>query len=245
MTEKKHWRKPSWQVLAAMLASVFLFSSLGIWQMQRAEEKKQIQQEMQARKDSQPQAFSFPITDPASLRHQRIRVQGKFISGKQFVLDNRYLDHQVGYNILTPFKLSDSDKVVLVDRGWLPLKGPRENLPNVEVDNNLRTLLGTVYVPYGKAFSIGEIDHTKSWPRLIQFIDFELLSDRLGQDLVPLTLRMEAGQADTYTAKWAIVSASKNRNLGYAFQWFAMALAVLVIFIVLHMPKSKNINNEK
>ncbi len=242
MTENKHWRKPSWQVLIATLAGVFLFSSLGIWQLQRAEEKKQIQQEMQARKDSQPQAFSFPISDPVSLRHQRIRVQGKFISDKQFVLDNRYLDHQVGFNILTPFKLVDSDNVVLVDRGWIPLKGPRENLPNIEVEENLRTLLGAVYVPYGKAFSIGEIDHTKTWPRLIQFIDFELLSNRLEQDIMPLTLRMEAGQADTYTAKWTVVAATKNRSLGYAFQWFAMALVVLVIFIVLHMPRAKKTN---
>lgn len=241
MTENKHWRKPTWQIVMATVAGIFFLSSLGVWQLLRGEEKKQIQLEIEARKNSAPQTFNFPITNPASLRFQRIHVQGRFISNQQFVLDNRYLDHQVGFNILTPFKLHNSDKVVLVDRGWLPLKGPRDELPIIDVDKKLRTLVGAVYVPYGKAFSLGEIDNSLSWPRLIQYLDFNLLSTRLGQDLMPLTLRMEAGQADTFKAKWAIYEASSpKRNWGYAAQWFAMAITVLIIFIVLHMPRSNN-----
>ena len=245
MTENKYWRKPTWQIVIATIAGVFFLSSLGVWQLQRAEEKKQIHLENESRKNSAPQTFSFPITDPASLRFQRIRVQGRFISNKQFVLDNRYLDHQVGFNILTPFKLDNSDKVVLVDRGWLPLKGPREKLPIIDVDENLRTLVGTVYVPYGKAFSLGEIDNSISWPRLIQYLDFKELSIRLEHELLPLSLRMEANQADTYKAQWVVYASSPKRNLGYAFQWFAMALALLVIFIVLHRPRSITRSNNK
>ena len=240
MTENKCWRKPTWQILIATIAGVFFLSSLGVWQLLRGEEKKQIQQEIESRKNSVPQAFSFPITDPASLRFQRIRIQGRFISNKQFVLDNRYLDHQVGFNILTPFELNDSDNVILVDRGWLPLTGPRDVLPNVEVDENLRTLVGAVYVPYGKAFSLGAIDSSITWPRLIQYIDFNELSTRLGQELLPLTLRMEAEQADAYKAQWVTLASSPNRNWGYAAQWFAMALTVLIIFLVLHRPRSTN-----
>ncbi len=239
MTEFNRWRKPTWQVVFATVAGIFFLSSMGVWQLLRGEEKKQIQLEIEARKNSEPQAFSFPITDPASLRFQRIRVKGSFISSQQFVLDNRFLDNQVGFNIFTPFKIYNSDEVVLVDRGWLPLKGSRDKLPIIDVDENLRTLVGSVYVPYGKAFSLGEIDDSTRWPRLIQFLDFELLSERLGQDLLPLTLRMEEGQAGTYKAKWRIYEASSpKRNYGYAFQWFAMAITVLVIFIVLHRPKA-------
>lgn len=240
MTENKRWRKPTWQILIGTIAGIFFLSSLGVWQLLRGEEKKQIQLEIESRKNSAPQVFSFPINDPAGLRFQRIRVQGRFISNKQFVLDNRYLDHQVGFNILTPFELSDSDKVVLVDRGWLPLTGPRDVLPNVEVDENLRTLVGAVYVPYGKAFSLGAIDASITWPRLIQYIDFNELSTRLGRELLPLTLRMEAEQADTYKAQWVSIASSPKRNWGYALQWFAMAITVLIIFIVLHRPQSSN-----
>lgn len=246
MTENNSWRKPTWHIVMATMAGIFFLSSLGVWQLLRGEEKKQIQLEIEARKNSAPQTFSFPITDPASLRFQRIRVQGRFISNKQFVLDNRYLDHHVGFNILTPFKIYNSDRVVLVDRGWVPLTGSRETLPNVDVDENLRTLVGSVYVPYSKAFSLGEIDSSISWPRLIQFLDFELLSSRIGQDLMPLSLRMQAGQEDTYKAKWRIYeTSSSKRNYGYAFQWFAMAITVLIIFVVLHRPRPISRSNNK
>lgn len=239
MTENKRWRKPAWPMAIATAAGVFFLSSLGVWQLQRADEKNQIQQQNEAYESSPPEELNFPITDPASLRFQRIRVKGKFISDKQFVLDNRYLDHQVGFNILTPFKIHDTDKVVLVDRGWLPLTGPREELPKVDVGENLRTLVATVYVPYGKAFSLGDIDSGSiAWPRLIQYLDFNELSARSGYELLPLTLRMEAKQADAYQAEWIVYASSPKRNYGYAFQWFAMALALLVIFIVMHLPKS-------
>lgn len=244
MTENNRWRKPTWQSIIATVTAVFLLSSLGVWQLQRANEKQQIQQVNESRKNNPPQELRFPITDPVSLRFQRIRAQGKFISNKQFVLDNRYVDHQVGFNILTPFKLDNSDKVVLVDRGWLPLKGPRDNLPNIDVDEKLRTLVGTVYVPYGKAYSLGEIDNgTNAWPRLIQYLDFKELSMRFGHELLPITLRMEANQPDVFKAKWVIYASSPKRNLGYAVQWFAMAITVLVIFIVLHLPRSKTGSN--
>jgi len=218
------------------IAGVFFLSSLGVWQLQRAGEKEQIQQANESRKNNPPEEFSFPISDPVALRFQRIRAQGSFISDKQFILDNRYLDNQVGFNILTPFKLNDSDKVVLVDRGWIQLTGSRDQLPNINVNNNLRSLVGMVYVPYGKAYAVGEIDSSQDWPRLIQYLDFNELSDRLGYNLLPLTLRMEAGQDDTYKAKWLIYASSPKRNYGYALQWFAMALTLLVIFIVMHRP---------
>jgi len=238
VTENKHWRKPTWQSIIATAAGLFFLSSLGVWQLQRADEKNQIQQENELRKNDAPQSFNFPISNPEKLRFQRIRVKGKFLSDMQFVLDNRYLDRQVGFNILTPFKLQNSDKVVLVDRGWLPLTGSREELPDIDVDENIRTLVGTVYVPYGKAFSLGEIDDSKTWPRLIQYLDFKELSMRLEKELMPLTLRMQADQVDTYKAQWELYASSSKLHLGYAFQWFAMALALLVIFIVMHRPKS-------
>ena len=239
MTENNRLRKPSWFSVIATVLGVFFLSSLGVWQLQRAEEKKQILHENESRKSNAPLAFNFPISDPASLRFQRIRVQGKFISDKQFVLDNQVLDHAVGYNILTPFKLDNSTKIVLVDRGWVPLTDTRESLPNIEVDEDVRSLVGMVYVPYGKAYSLGEIDNgATTWPRLIQFLDFKALETRIGENLLPLTLRMDANQEDVFKAKWTLFAASPKRHLGYAVQWFALALTLLVIFIVLHLPKS-------
>ena len=95
MTEINSWRKPTWVSNIATVAGVFFLSSLGVWQLQRGEEKKQIQQQNESRKNNPPQELNFPIMDPTSMRFQRIRAQGRFLSNKQFVLDNRFLDHKV------------------------------------------------------------------------------------------------------------------------------------------------------
>ena len=238
-----YWHKPSWLILIATAVGVFCLSSLGVWQLQRAEEKKQTLRDSQLQTKDTPQSIRLPVTEPEKLRYQRIQLQGRYISSKQFVLDNQVHDHKVGYNILTPFRIINTEFVVLVDRGWIALENSRQQLPEVNVSEELRTVTGTVYALFGKPFTLGEIDNGDSnWPRLIQYLDFDVLGDRLGNTLQTFTLRLDRDQQDGYLREWQIFAITPNRNLAYAVQWFALALTLLVIFIVLHTSKSKKPN---
>jgi len=217
-----------------------ILSSLGIWQLQRAEEKKQILLENQQRQSNEPVALILPLDEPKKLRHQKVYVHGHFISDKQFILDNQVLNHQVGYNVLTPFKLSGTETLLLIDRGWIPLEGSREQLPNVGVGVQARKIIGTLYTPYGKAYSLGEMDAGETaWPRRIQYLDFNAIATRLDSHIHPLTLRMKAGQADSYKAEWKLFSMTPDKHIGYVVHWFGLAITVLVLFIYLHSPKAK------
>ncbi len=238
-----YWHKPSWLILIVTAVGVFCLSSLGVWQLQRAEEKKQILRDSKAQNNNTPQSIRLPVVEPEKLRYQRIELQGSYISSKQFVLDNQIQDHKVGYNILTPFRVSNTDFVVLVDRGWVALENSRQQLPEVNVSEELRTITGTVYALFGKPYTLGEIDNgNTNWPRLVQYLDFDVLGNRLGKTLQPFTLRLDGDQQDGYLREWQIFAFSPNRNLAYAVQWFALALALLVIFVVLHISKSKKPN---
>ncbi len=235
-----YWRKPSWLVLTVTAVGIFFLSLLGVWQLQRAEEKKQILQNYELQRNNTLQDIRLPVSEPEKLRYQRIELQGRYISSKQFVLDNQVHDHQVGYNIFTPFKVIDTDFIVLVDRGWVPIERSRDQLPEIDVDENLRTVMGQVYAPYGDPFTLGEIDNGDTqWPRLIQFLDFSALSQRIGFNLQPFTLRLDKDQQDGYLRAWKIFAFSPDRHLAYAVQWFALALSLFIIFIVLHISKSK------
>ena len=238
MTENKSWRKPTIFSILLTLVTVAILSSLGIWQLQRAEEKKRILLENLHRQEIPPIALTLPIEEADKLRHQKVKVHGNFISDKQFLLDNQVLEQQVGYNVLTPFKLAGTPTLVLIDRGWIPLKGSREQLPEVEVNTRTREVIGTVYVPFGKAYSLGGMDTGESaWPRRIQFLDFKTISSRLGNEVPPLTIRMQAGQADSYKAEWKLFTAmTPEKHIGYVFHWFSLAITVFVIFIYLHSP---------
>lgn len=236
-----YWRRPSWFILIATFVGIFCLSSLGIWQLQRAEEKKQILRDSEQQANNTPQNISLPVYEPEKLRYQRIHLYGHYISNKQFVLDNQIQNHKVGYNILTPFKVADTDFVVLVDRGWVPMEKSRELLPEIKVSETLREVIGVVYAPFGEPFTLGEIDNGDiQWPRLIQYLDFAALSQRLEISLQPFTLRLDSDQQNGYLREWEIFAFSPNRHIAYAAQWFGLALTLLIIFIVLHVSKSKS-----
>ncbi len=252
MTENNRWRKPSLFNLLLTIVVASLLSGLGVWQLQRAEEKKQMQVDSEQRQNDLPLTLELPFQVDENMRFRPMRVQGKFINSKQFVLDNQILDHQVGYNIFTPLLLDDAETVLLVDRGWTPLQGSRDQLPEITVSEELREVVGTVYVPYGKAYSLGTVDNDgQEWPRLIQYLDFEQLQSRLGVQVLPLTLRINAGQKDALNTQWPLLTNRSSNQLsyevhiGYAVQWFALALTVFAILLILHSPwvKSKSSKN--
>lgn len=233
-------RKPSWLIVFATAVGVFCLSSLGVWQLQRAEEKRQILSELEAQADHTLQTMRFPVSQPEKLRYRHVQLHGKYISAKQFVLDNQIKNHRAGYNILTPFRVKDTNYVVLVDRGWLPIEHSRENLPRIDVEESILTITGTVYAPFGEAYSLGTVDNDGvGWPRLIQYLDFEELSARLGVELESFTVRLDQNEPNGYLREWKIFSFSPNRHVAYAVQWFALALTLLTIFIVLHISRSK------
>jgi surfeit locus 1 family protein len=243
VTENNRWRKPSLFNVLLTIVVASLLSGLGVWQLQRAEEKKQMELDNDQRKHTSPLRLELPFKVDESMRFRPIRAEGKFINSKQFVLDNQILEHQVGYHVFTPLLLKDAETVLLVDRGWLPLQGSRDQLPDVTVDEAMREVLGTVYVPYGQAYSLGTVDNDGTeWPRLIQYLDFEQLQSRLGMQVLPMTLRMDTEQKDVFNAQWPLVATRSSKQLsyevhiGYAVQWFALALTVLVLLLVLHSP---------
>ena len=130
---------------------------------------------------------------------------------------------------------------MLIDRGWIPIGQSREVLPRVDVDENKTTLIGNIYVPFGKPFQLGSIDHSDtSWPRLIQFLDFTELSNRLSLELLPFTVRLENNQLGAYKTKWPVIAFTPNRHLAYAVQWFALASTLFLIFIFIHITKKHN-----
>ena len=156
-------------------------------------------QDNQRRTKDTPQSLSLPVEDLESFRYTKIKIYGQYISDTQFILDNQVHNRKVGYNILTPFKLSSTGDVVLVDRGWVALEGSRQNLPKVSVNDSMRYVVGTVYVPFGKPYSLGEIDDGgNEWPRLIQYLEFNELAKKINKELLPFSVRLDKEQEDEF-----------------------------------------------
>jgi len=233
-----HFR-PSPFIALVTAVVVIALSALGFWQLDRAEGKASVLETYRERRD-EPAVRLDLSAQPSEQRYRHVEVRGRFDTEHQFLLDNQVREGHVGYDVLTPLRLAGRDQAVLVNRGWVPLEGSREIVPDVEVTAEPVQLSGTVYVPYGEGYRLGEMDAGEiGWPRRVQYLDFEAMEERLGYPLADLTVRLDPGEPYGYERDWQAVPFGPERHIAYAVQWFAMALAVVVIFISLNLKRGR------
>jgi surfeit locus 1 family protein len=227
---------------------MILFIRLGVWQLDRGNFKSLVQESVVANSASTVQQPSLPLNDLESWRYRNITLTGNFMPDRQFLLDNQIRDQQPGYSVLSAFHVPGMNTTILVDRGWLPQAARREQLPDISVSSETLTIKGSIYVPYENAYSLGEIaeGEDSGWPRRIQFVDYEQLSARLATQLQPFTLRLNAAMDNGYRRDWVESQSPANKHYGYAFQWFAMAAAVVVLWwINIVVANKKNERNKE
>jgi surfeit locus 1 family protein len=216
-----------------LITIVFLgiLVSLGFWQLDRAEQKRILLD--QYRGKDNPTVFQLDPAMPVSddLQYQYTTASGHFDARRQFLLDNRIYESRVGYHVLTPFILDDfSGVAVLVNRGWIPLGDSREQLPNLPVDTGMRELLGRIRIP-PQAFTLGEEEVRVGWPYRIQQIDTHQLAGELGYPLLPFVVLLDENEENGFVRDWRPVTFGPERNVGYAVQWFGLALALLILYL--------------
>ena len=240
---KSNLHQQIWLIQLAALVFVVLFVTLGIWQVNRGNFKSQLEEI--ARSNDQPifEQAALPFENPIEWRHKHVKFFGRFLSDKQFLLDNQVRDQQAGYNVLTPFLVDQYNVYILVDRGWIPQGSNRAVLPSIGVSEQPAMIAGRVYVPYQEAFSLGSIaeGEDRGWPRRVQYVDYSELAARLGLGLQSFTLRLAAQQPFGYRRDWLDNQIPAKKHYGYAFQWFALAAAVVVLWLAyIVRPALKN-----
>ena len=220
-----------WFVQLCTLLVLTVFTSLGYWQLERGSVKSAMQAK-QNQPDSDFESVSLPLRDLQAWRYKKVSLFGEYQPGRQFLLDNQVRDGVAGYNIFTPFQDSKSQLWFLVDRGWLPQARYRQVLPDIDFAAQPGRVAGTIYVPYDEPYRLGGIDdgEKQAWPRRVQYIDYQQLSVRFGKALQKFTLRLDANQANGYRRDWSAAALPASKHYGYALQWFAMALAVIILW---------------
>jgi surfeit locus 1 family protein len=127
---------------------------LGFWQLDRAEQKRAIQAEYDARSQDAPVGIGPRLQDADMLRFHRMTTKGSYDPDYQVLIDNRVQAGQVGYYVITPLRIPGSDMRVLVNRGWVPLGASREDLPKIETPTERVTIDGVATVPSEDVFQL-------------------------------------------------------------------------------------------
>ncbi|HDP90321.1 MAG TPA: SURF1 family protein, partial [Thioalkalivibrio sp.] len=86
----------------AVILLLTLFISLGMWQLGRAEEKRDLIERFEARREATALgAGSLSALPIDELRYRKVRLVGHYLADRQFLLDNRVRERQAGFEVLT------------------------------------------------------------------------------------------------------------------------------------------------
>ena len=147
---------------------------LGFWQLDRAEQKRVIQAEYDARSQDAPVGIGPRLQDADTLRFYHVTTKGSYDSNYQVLIDNRVQAGQVGYYVITPLRIPGGDMRVLVNRGWIRLGASREDLPEIDTPTGRLTIDGVATVPSENVFQLAEPPAlTGEWKTVWQHMDMK------------------------------------------------------------------------
>ena len=161
-----------------------------------------------------------------------MELRGEFLQQRNLLLDNRISNGAYGFELLTPLRLSANGQLVLVNRGWIAGDRGRRKLPTLLPTGGEQILTGIIYVPPGEPFSLGAEAFTETGPQVLLTVDMAAIETFLGESLFPYTVRLDADSPATLTIDWPLLNSSPEKHRAYAVQWFSMALALLLLFLV-------------
>ncbi len=237
------WCAPIWGVLLA-LAGAALFSHFGFWQMGRALEKEAITSRYEARRLMGPMPLSAVLRQGKDVDDFPVRIRGHYDNSRMIFLENQPYAGRAGFHVHTVFFPENDPVGVLVNRGWVPVAADMQKLPEVAAAV-APEVVGTVALP-SPYFTVGEPDYSQR-PLRVGRLEMERLSHAIGVELRPFIVRLDADAPAGFVRDWspaARLGMPPEKHRAYAFQWFALAAAVLVVLIVVNLRRNTHPSHE-
>lgn len=235
---RRHWSAPAWAVLLALVA-ISLFVRLGFWQLGRADEKARLMARYEARHHLPPLPLPALLAQGADVDDLPVRLQGRYDNSRNVYLDNQPRAGRAGFHVYTAFFPAGDDRAILVNRGWMPVGADMQKLPPVPPATSA-AVAGTAATP-SPYFVVGEPDYRQR-PLRVGRLEMDKLSQALGVVLQPFMIRLDATAPDGFVREWAPAARlgmPPEQHRAYAFQWFSLAAAVLVVLLAVNLHQNK------
>ena len=203
---------------------------LGNWQLSRAQEKESRQERLDLL--SQEPAVVLPPTEVKleDFQYRQVEARGEYVPGHTIYLDNKIYRGVAGYHIITPLRIGTSSMHVLVNRGWAPADRDRSKLPEAVPPPGQVSVTGIATTATQKTLELSQdLVSGRVWENL----NIDRYRSATGLSLQPVMILQKDDVQDGLVRQWPRPDSGSAKNLGYAVQWFAMALAVLIIYLVL------------
>lgn len=221
-----------WIPLLATVVVVAIGLALGNWQQRRAAEKQQIAQQIATLAEMPPLEASALPQNAAPDEFRRIVADGEFVADWPLYLDNRPQDGKAGFHLLMPLRIAGSGQTVLVLRGWFPRdQRDRARIPAIPVPPGKVRIEGRVRAGVARTLQMGEPAPIRP-AAIVQNLGVQEFAAASGLPLQTFIIEQSNGTGDGLVRDWPMPSAGIDKHRGYAFQWYALAAAALIFFLV-------------
>lgn len=224
----------NWLIFACALAAALGLGRLGVWQVDRAAEQVEAQRTLQA--ELRENAPALESLTPADLRpshpdlaNRHVSLEGEYLNERTILILAEFFDSQIGYGVITPFRLASNGSLVLVARGWTTGILPPNTPPYLAPVAGPVVITGQIHVPdLNRRVPSSEIN-AGEWPLRVRALETNIIAEILEEPVFPYEVRLTDNQPGTLVRHWPAVNINVNQNLFYALQWFSFALIVLVV----------------
>lgn len=229
-----------WGFIVLMVGLMAVFVALGVWQVQRLDEKERLIGSVAERSDMTPQVLpplaEWPAFDPTAWAYRSVIVSGTYRPAETVLVFTSLVDQRgqyggPGYWVMTPLELA-AGGVVFVNRGFVPQDSATAFANGGPVEPGLISLTGIARAPE----QIGSFTPT---PDPARGIDWVRTPTRLaatagisGVSVAPITIDLPAGPAGAMPQGGETMVSFPNNHLGYAITWFGFAALVPFLLLV-------------
>jgi len=226
------FRPRRWTSVAAV-AGILLTLALGQWQVGRAAYKQSLQQRFDTQTSEPALRIGGQPVEREGILFRRVEVRGEFVPQHTVFVDNRIYKHQPGLHVATPLRIAGSQSHVLVNRGWVAGNRDR-SLPQVNTPAGEQLVQG-VAVAYSERYL--ELSTEVAEGRIRQNLVLERYRQETGLELQPFVIQQDNAADDGLLRVWSRPDLGRNTHLAYAFQWYAMSLAIFIYYLVTHVKR--------
>ena len=208
--------------LAALACVAFI--ALGNWQSRRADAKRALSHELEEAARAAPLELAPGPLDPAALVHRHVVARGSFVPEGTVLLANRLRHGRSGYEVVTPLKLGDSSRHVLVNRGWIAAPASPGAIA-ASTPAGVQAIDGIALERLSHALETG----APSKGAIRQNLDIAAFAAQTGLALEPLVIEQHSDNGDGLQRDWPRADLGIEKNESYALQWYTFAALAIVL----------------
>lgn len=231
--------RPAFWPVVITVALVGLCLVLGVWQVQRLQWKEGLIASLRTAQEQSPitmEQLPEELAALAGMNFHAVSLLGEYEGGTEYHVIGRSHTEEPGYHVLTPFRLAGDGRVVLVNRGWVPLnrkEAPGRQDAALREEGNVH-LKGYILVPQGGSRFLPDHDTANN---IWFWQDTAAMAALAGEEYPPFVIQRVADAQPEGTlpqAKRGFDVQLRNDHFAYALMWFSLAISGALIFAVYH-----------